>query len=342
MQSLLGRNSPYSPEMTQLLGLDPAEMRRQAIFRGLQQAGVQLMSSGKLGDAFQGLSQGVDEAKDDYMQQKMIGYKMKTAEEDRAYQNAEREAKKAERAQFDSYVSTLPPDLQPAIRANPGLMDNYITANDPRFQPADTSDPKSYAPIPYSMGENQIGYGIPREDGTFTPVAPPEGGNFLSPYEKNFQTQMGKTDAAQQSAAPSDIAAADVALALLDDIENDPNLAWGVGGTSVFNAIPGTPGMDFQNKVNQATSGAFLSAIQQLRGMGALSNAEGQVATQAVTRMNTATSEEAFKSALNDYRQIVMSAKMRAASKVPGVEAQPAAPAAPRRLRYNPATGTLE
>jgi hypothetical protein len=133
--NLLGNRSPYSPEMTQLLGLDPAEMRRQAIFRGLQQAGVQLMSSGKLGDAFQGLSEGVNEAKDDYMQQQMLGYKMKTAEEDRAYQNEERAAKQAEREQWNAYVSTLPEDLQPAIRANPGLMDDYITANDPRFQP---------------------------------------------------------------------------------------------------------------------------------------------------------------------------------------------------------------
>jgi hypothetical protein len=139
--NLLGNRSPYSPEMTQLLGLDPAEMRRQAIFRGLQQAGVQLMSSGKLGDAFQGLSEGVNEAKDDYMQQQMLGYKMKQGEEDRAYQNEERAAKQAEREQWNAYVSTLPEDLQPAFMANPGLMGPYITANDSRFQPPQVPKP---------------------------------------------------------------------------------------------------------------------------------------------------------------------------------------------------------
>lgn len=87
--------------------------------------------------------------------------------------------------------------------------------------------------------------------------------------------------------------------------------------SSILNNIPGTGGYDFQNLVDQAKSGAFLTAIQQMRGLGALSNAEGSTATQAVTRMNTATSEEAFLKALDDYEKIIDQGIARAQSRMP-------------------------
>ena len=95
----------------------------------------------------------------------------------------------------------------------------------------------------------------------------------------------------------------------------------GTGGTSVFNRVPGTGGYDFANKVEQAKSGAFLTAIQQMRGLGALSNAEGSAATAAITRMDTATSEEAFKSALDDYEKIVRQGIERAQGRLRGGDA---------------------
>lgn len=102
------------------------------------------------------------------------------------------------------------------------------------------------------------------------------------------------------------------AKALVADIRNDPNLGWGTGFSSYGNSVRGTGGYDFQNKVNQAKSGAFLTAIQQMRGLGALSNAEGDAATRAVTRLNTSTSEKEFVSALDDYERIIDQAMARA------------------------------
>ncbi len=136
------------------------------------------------------------------------------------------------------------------------------------------------------------------------------------------QKEIGTASGKATAAAPADMQAADNALSLIDQIATDPNLDWGVGATSLGNVIPGTPGRDFQSRVDQAKSGAFLSAIQQLRGMGSLSNAEGDTATKAVTRLNTATSKEEFLSALDDYRKIVQIGKARAASRL-GPQAQP-------------------
>lgn len=169
--------------------------------------------------------------------------------------------------------------------------------------------------------------------------------------DKELGTAIGKAE----GAAPSDLQAAKDALYAIDSIRNDPNMDWGVGLASPLgNMIPKTPGYDFQNKVDQAKSGAFLTAIQSMRGLGALSNAEGDTATKAVTRMNTATSKEAFLSALNDYERIVKNGKAKAdgilaqrraretQSAPPAQSAPQAAPAA-RPRAVNPQTGqTIE
>jgi hypothetical protein len=103
---------------------------------------------------------------------------------------------------------------------------------------------------------------------------------------------------------------------ILDQIEKSPYRERGTGFTSLGNIIPGTGGYDFENMVEQAKSGAFLQAIQQLRGMGALSNNEGQTATAALTRMDTATSEGAFLKALQDYRAEIEKGRSRAMARI--------------------------
>ena len=155
---------------------------------------------------------------------------------------------------------------------------------------------------------------------------------------------LGRTEAAEVAAAPSTISTADTTLKYIDAVRNHPGLEQGTGFSSTFNVVPGTPGYDFQNRVKQISSGAFLTAIQDLRGMGALSNSEGQTATAAVNRMDTATSKEEFLSALDDYQAIVEKGRQNALAKVSGQtqdgQAQQAAPAAPsvtqpKRIRYD-------
>ena len=134
---------------------------------------------------------------------------------------------------------------------------------------------------------------------------------------------IGQVEGAAIAGAPIDVATADETLQLIEGVRQDPGLDIGTGATSAANIVPGTPGYDFQNRVDQLLSGGFLTAIDQLRGMGALSNAEGQTATRAISRMDTATSKPAFLEALSDYENIVRIGRERAAARVP----QPAAPA---------------
>lgn len=151
---------------------------------------------------------------------------------------------------------------------------------------------------------------------------------------------VGEQRGAAIAGAPVDVATADTTLQLIESVRQDPGLEIGTGASSVANIVPGSPGYDFQNRVDQLLSGGFLTAIDQLRGMGALSNAEGQTATRAISRMDTATSTPAFLEALADYEAIVRMGRERAAERIqqPAQE-QPAAPAAPSatggRIRYD-------
>ena len=126
------------------------------------------------------------------------------------------------------------------------------------------------------------------------------------------QKEIGGAQGKAAAAAPGDYQAGMNAVDLVDQIRNDPYLSRGTGFSSYGNAVAGTGGFDFQNKVDQAKSGAFLTAVQQLRGLGALSNSEGQAATAAITRINTATSEEAFRAALDDYERIIQQGIVKA------------------------------
>lgn len=157
-----------------------------------------------------------------------------------------------------------------------------------------------------------------------------------------IQKEVGTAVGKKMAAAPNDIAAADDALSLLDSIENDPYLDVGTGASSVGNVLWGTGGHDFQTKVGQASSGAFLSAIQQMRGMGALSNSEGETATKAVTRMKTSQSRDGFLSALSDYRKVINRGRANAEKmlKAGGSIGQPQQSGATHV--WNPETGRVE
>lgn len=210
-------------------------------------------------------------------------------------------------------------------------------------------------PVPFENPDGTISFGQLGKDGSFKPIDLPEGaapapntrqvdtgteiitqdiyGNELFRTPKDIrgaerEQAIGTAEGAAIVAAPGDIASGEMALDLLDQIENHPELPWATGQSVIYGGntglIPGTMGRrDFQNLVDQATSGAFLTAIQEMRGLGSLSNAEGQTATAAVTRMNTATTAEAFKKALQDYREVITKGMNRARSKIgqPPVEA---------------------
>lgn len=201
--------------------------------------------------------------------------------------------------------------------------------------PADVAPNRQNVSLTPQWGQDAQGNWVmlqPSSTGQLVQSEVPEGVTLVDPRQINLEraqgTAIGTAAGQAQVAAPGDIASGEMALDLINQIRTNPELPYATGTMAGLgaNKIPGTGRYGFQNLVDQAKNGAFLSAIQQMRGMGALSNAEGQAATSAITRMDTALSQQDFLKALDDYEQIVVRGVERARQRggmAPGVPQQP-------------------
>lgn len=132
----------------------------------------------------------------------------------------------------------------------------------------------------------------------------------------------GEAAATLDAEAPKAMVTADQILTTIDGVLKHPGLRMGTGATgTVLSKVPGTDAYDFAQRAAQLQGQAFLQAFNTLKGGGQITEVEGKKATDAIARLNTAQSEEAFREALNDFRTIVSDAKARAAKRI-----SPAAP----------------
>lgn len=102
--------------------------------------------------------------------------------------------------------------------------------------------------------------------------------------------------------------------------------------------VPGTDAADFKGELNAMKAQVFLPMVQSMKGMGALSNAEGEKLTAAIGALDTNMSENAFKASLQriirnltSYRDRGGAApKQNAATPRPAASRQPAGEPAAR------------
>lgn len=149
---------------------------------------------------------------------------------------------------------------------------------------------------------------------------------------------------------PQTVATADQTIDLLNRIKNHQGrgAATGASSLSPLNRIPGTAAYDFNVLLDQIKGQAFLQAFQSLKGGGAITEREGQAATNAIARLNAAQSEQEFLRSIDDLITIVNDGRQRAIQSASQGEGQsppqslPNSPSAPRVRRFNPATGRLE
>jgi hypothetical protein len=131
-------------------------------------------------------------------------------------------------------------------------------------------------------------------------------------------------------ALPTIINTTQQSLDLVDEMIKHPGreTATGVSGTfDPRNYFPGTSAKDFQVRAKQVEGRTFLSAFDQLRGAGAITEAEGQKATSAIARLDRSQSDSEYLAALNELKQ-VLSRGLEVARQRAGQPSQPAAPAA--------------
>ncbi|GGE36376.1 hypothetical protein GCM10007276_12320 [Agaricicola taiwanensis] len=151
----------------------------------------------------------------------------------------------------------------------------------------------------------------------------------------------GKAEGEATANLPSTLATADNMISTIDGVLNDPALSSATGIMSWRQAVPGTEAYRFGERARMLEGQAFLQAFESLKGGGQITEVEGQKATQAIGRLSTSQRAEDYRAALKELRDIVQASKARAqqrAGQQPAAQSQQA----PKRLRYNPATGALE
>jgi hypothetical protein len=129
--------------------------------------------------------------------------------------------------------------------------------------------------------------------------------------------------------APKAISSGDYTFKLIDDLLSHPGMPIAVGKSRMFGIqnIPGTDAKDFDIRLNQLQGKQFLEAFESLKGGGAITQIEGEKATQAIARMNAAGTEKGFIEAAREFQGIVRKGVERArlAAERGGQLQQPAA-----------------
>lgn len=100
--------------------------------------------------------------------------------------------------------------------------------------------------------------------------------------------------------------------AMIDSIDKvlaDPALDTATGVFSFLQNVPGTGAKRFGTRADQLQGQAFLQAFESLKGAGQITEIEGQKATQAVGRLDTAQSAEDYRQALTELREILIRAQ---------------------------------
>lgn len=110
-------------------------------------------------------------------------------------------------------------------------------------------------------------------------------------------------------------------IATLTQALEHPGRRAATGASAWFNPnnfLPGNPAKDFNVLMAQIKGKAFLQAFESLKGGGQITQVEGDKATAAMGRLETAQSEEAFESALNELKAIAQAALDRAEGRTTG------------------------
>lgn len=130
--------------------------------------------------------------------------------------------------------------------------------------------------------------------------------------EENKLKREAKEDAANQAKA-NQLASFDTMMGTLDRLSKHPGLARSVGFTGAFPTFPGSDSANFKAELETFKSQAFIPMVSQLKGMGALSDAEGKKLSAAVGALDSTMSEDAFRESIGTIIKDMKAARDRMA-----------------------------
>lgn len=271
--------------------------------------------------------------------------------EDRGFQVQDRAEARAQTVQ-DNAVRPATPEEKLLFGFSPQtplFMDGF-------GKPIPVQDPNAITPLQQKqLGIQQAQLGLQRQQLAASQAQ--AGDAALGRQLANAKAMSELQDKAKSREGQA--ASYDVAIRTLDRLPDHPGFAGAVGmgfekGIRALtpwvdrnDVTPGTSRADFMAELDAFKSQTFLPMVQSLRGMGALSNAEGERLTNAVGALNPDMSEKAFRDSVSRIKADLEAARLRSGGSFNAAPQQPAnAPTQqgqPGRVRkYNPATGRIE
>lgn len=151
---------------------------------------------------------------------------------------------------------------------------------------------------------------------------------------KESGKMMGEAQTQAKIDLPKVVAQGEETVKLVDDLLAAPGFKQAVGTSRVLGVqnIPGTAAKDFDIRLDQLKGKQFLQAFESLKGGGQITEVEGRKATDAISRMNAAASEEEFTKAAREFQDIIRQGVERAKGRASGQQAQPTQP---KRMRFD-------
>lgn len=171
-------------------------------------------------------------------------------------------------------------------------------------------------------------YGIMNPQGTGVAHEIPKG---VSPDNQPHNVAARASAQAQGSAQgqaradlPATIGSAQEALSVIDQLIAHPGRTriTGLSGTLGITGLAGK-GADAKALLDQIKGKAFLQAFESLKGGGQITEIEGLKAEQAIARLNTAQTDEAFLAALYELKEVINNGLVRARMKAGVTGPQP-------------------
>jgi len=163
-------------------------------------------------------------------------------------------------------------------------------------------------------------------------------------YDPALQEELAASKAAgtmegeQRTAARLDLLAyldsSQAMISKVAELIKHPGMRAAVGAPSPSKAmmyVPGTDAANFMARLREVQGGQFLEAFKTLKGGGAITQTEGEKATQAISRMSTSQDEQEFVTAANEFIAVVRKGIERAQSRASGGPSvpSPVVPSAP-------------
>lgn len=150
---------------------------------------------------------------------------------------------------------------------------------------------------------------------------------------QDLQIKADEKKAQLESQAQGRVAAFDSALDTLDVLSKHPGKKDVVGALTggVRSMIPGTDAAGFAAQLETFKAQTFIPQVAALKGMGALSDAEGKKLTAAVGALDPKMKTKEFDAQIAKIKADLEAAKQRALT-MPGMPKQAAQPATPTKV----------